>query len=164
MHPKTAEEAEALGVLFFFTNEPCRNGHVALRRWCRFTANGKSYIGGKCETCRKLHRQKTRAGDEATKLRSRVNSVIRSRLSGSKHRSTKVADLLGCSIEKYMYYIEQLWEPGMSWGNWGTWHIDHRRPCKTFDLTDPVQIKKCFCYTNTRPLWAAQNRNPGKNA
>lgn len=164
MYPQTAEEAEALNTPFFFTGKPCRNGHVDVRRWCRFTTDGKSYLGSKCETCRKLNRQKHREKDVGARLRNRINSTIRSRLAGSKHRCTKVSGLLGCSIEQYMYYIEQLWEPGMTWANWGTWHIDHMRPCKNFDLTDPEQVVECFRYTNTRPLWATQNRNPGKNA
>jgi hypothetical protein len=161
-YPKSATEAEKLGVPLFFTGEPCKKGHIDLRRWCRFEVEGRSYLGSKCETCRKKNRAQHRHKDTGAKLRNRINVVLRSRIKGSKHRSTKVSELLGCSIEDYMYYIEQQWQPGMTWDNWGVWHIDHIRPCKSFDLTDPVQVKQCFRYTNTRPLWATQNRNPGK--
>ena len=161
-YPKSAAEAEKLGIPLFFTGEPCKKGHVDLRRWCRFKIDGRSYLGSKCETCRKNNRAQHRHKDIGAKLRNRINVVLRSRIKGSKHRCTKVSELLGCSIEDYMYYIEQQWQPGMAWDNWGVWHIDHIRPCKSFDLTDPVQVKKCFRYTNTRPLWATQNRNPGK--
>jgi hypothetical protein len=47
----------------------------------------------------------------------------------------------------------------MSWDNYGIagWHIDHIKPCCTFDLTDLEQQKQCFHYTNLRPLWAKDN-------
>ena len=47
----------------------------------------------------------------------------------------------------------------MSWDNWSIkgWHIDHIRPCSSFDLSDPTQQKECFHYTNLQPLWASEN-------
>ena len=43
--------------------------------------------------------------------------------------------------------------------NYGTfgWHIDHIRPCSSFDLTDLEQQKQCFHYTNLQPLWWFDN-------
>jgi len=161
-YPATAEEAERLGLPLFYTGKACVHGHVDLRRWCRFTVKGQSYLGSKCETCRKKNRAEHRHKDVAARLRNRINNVLRSRIKGSRHRCTKIAELLGCSIEEYMYYIERHWQEGMEWANRGTWHIDHIKPCKGFDLTEPAAVQECFHYTNTRPVWAAQNRNPGK--
>lgn len=47
----------------------------------------------------------------------------------------------------------------MTWENYGfyTWHIDHIRPCASFDLSDPEQQKICFNYKNMQPLWAHEN-------
>ncbi len=54
----------------------------------------------------------------------------------------------------------------MNWKNWGTgkngkgfqeWHIDHIRPCASFDLSKAVEQQKCFHYTNLQPLWAKEN-------
>ena len=49
----------------------------------------------------------------------------------------------------------------MSWDNYGKWHIDHVRPCSSFDLTDAKQQEECFHYTNLQPLWAAENLQKG---
>lgn len=51
----------------------------------------------------------------------------------------------------------------MTWENYGVhgWHIDHIRPCKSFDLTDPEQQKECFHYTNLQPLWWWENLEKG---
>lgn len=48
---------------------------------------------------------------------------------------------------------------GMDWTNREKWHIDHIRPCCSFDFTDPEQAKACFHYKNLRPLWAEKNRD-----
>ena len=41
-------------------------------------------------------------------------------------------------------------------GRYG-WHIDHIKPCASFDLSDPKQQLKCFNYKNLQPLWAEEN-------
>ena len=45
----------------------------------------------------------------------------------------------------------------MNWDNYGQWHIDHIRPCASFNLLDPIEQKICFHYTNLQPLWAEDN-------
>lgn len=58
---------------------------------------------------------------------------------------------------KCIYHLENLFVEGMSWGKHGEWHIDHIKPCISFDLTIPQQQKECFHYTNLQPLWAKDN-------
>ena len=71
--------------------------------------------------------------------------------------------LLGCSIEVARFHLECQFTKGMSWDNYGYngWHIDHIRPCASFDLTDSEQQKQCFHYTNLQPLWAEDNLKKG---
>jgi len=47
----------------------------------------------------------------------------------------------------------------MTWENHGFdgWHVDHIKPCTSFDLTDLEQQKQCFHYTNLQPLWKKEN-------
>jgi hypothetical protein len=80
-----------------------------------------------------------------------------------RNKSAKTQDLLGCSIEDLKKHLEASFEPGMTWDNWqhDGWHIDHIRPCASFDLTDPGQQRQCFHYTNLQPLWAADNIRKG---
>jgi hypothetical protein len=67
--------------------------------------------------------------------------------------------LFGCTIGELRRHIEKQWLTNMSWGNYGRrgWHIDHIRPCASFDLSDPEQQKQCFHWTNLQPLWADDN-------
>lgn len=98
----------------------------------------------------------------ANNLRSRIRIALKSQRA---YKSQKTEQLLGCSISEARTYIEALWQPGMNWSNYAhdTWHIDHIRPCNTFDLTDLEQQEQCFHYTNLRPLWATDNLSRPKD-
>jgi hypothetical protein len=68
-------------------------------------------------------------------------------------------ELLGCSISDFRKYLEKQFSEGMTWDNHGFngWHIDHIKPCASFDLTIPEEQQKCFHYSNMQPLWAQDN-------
>lgn len=91
-------------------------------------------------------------------LRRRILSAIK-----DKRKSDLSENLLGCSWMEARRHIESLWKDGMSWDNYGMhgWHIDHIKPCASFDLSKPEQQKKCFHYTNLQPLWAKDNLKKG---
>ena len=76
-------------------------------------------------------------------------------------KSKRTMELIGCDIPFLIKYLELQFKPGMTWDNYGKWHVDHIRPCISFDLQDTVQQKKCFHYTNLQPLWAYDNLSKG---
>ena len=66
-------------------------------------------------------------------------------------------ELIGGSVLELMRHLEAMFKSGMSWDNYGKWHIDHIRPCASFDLTEPGQQMLCFNWKNLQPLWAVEN-------
>lgn len=98
----------------------------------------------------------------ANRLRARTRLALRAQ---SSQKQYTLNEFLGCTPEFLRHWIEQQFRDGMTWDNWGLgdgkWHIDHIRPCASFDLTDPEQQKQCFHYTNLRPLWAIENLSKG---
>lgn len=95
-------------------------------------------------------------------IQNRLRSSLRSRIRlaiGKGKKCAKTMDLIGCSLSHLRKHIEKQFVDGMSWNNYGFygWHIDHILPCSNFDLTDPLQQKQCFHYTNLQPLWAKDN-------
>lgn len=77
---------------------------------------------------------------------------------GNLRKSDSVLKIIGCDIQWLMAWLEVHFRPGMNWENYGpVWHIDHRRPCASFDLTDPQQQRQCFHWTNLQPLFAGEN-------
>jgi hypothetical protein len=93
-------------------------------------------------------------------LRSRVCSLIK-----NSAKADKTIPLLGCSISKLKNHLESTWQEGMSWKNYGRygWHIDHIKPCCTFNLSSEEDQRICFHYTNLRALWAKDNLSRPKD-
>jgi len=93
-------------------------------------------------------------------VRGMLYSRVKRFKTGIKTSSLKI---LGCSIDFLKSYLEGKFLPGMSWNNHGMngWHIDHIRPCKSFDMTKIEDVEKCFHYTNLQPLWGSDNIRKG---
>lgn len=72
-------------------------------------------------------------------------------------RAGRTMELVGCSIIELREHLERQFDSGMSWDNYGQWHVDHIKPCASFDITDPDQQRICFHYSNLQPLWARDN-------
>jgi hypothetical protein len=89
----------------------------------------------------------------ALNFRRRIYKLVK-----GTHKSESMIKLLGCSVGSFRIYIENKFEEGMTWQNYGhLWHLDHIIPCAIFDLTKPEQQKRCFHFSNYQPLWAFEN-------
>lgn len=64
-------------------------------------------------------------------------------------------ELLGYSAEQLKLNIESKFLDGMSWDNWGEWHLDHIKPIVLFDKNTPVSVVNSL--DNLRPLWKLDN-------
>lgn len=74
-----------------------------------------------------------------------------------------ISNLIGCTSEYLKKHLSEMFDENMSWENYGTyWHIDHIKPCASFDLSIPSEISACFHYSNLQPLSAHENLKKGK--
>jgi len=70
--------------------------------------------------------------------------------------------LTGCSMWFLSEWLAAQFRPGMSWENYGTvWHIDHKKPRKSFNLLDAKEQHDCYHYSNLQPLFALENLKKG---
>lgn len=129
----------------------------ATRKWIRENKTKYNEIRG-----RSL--KKRRISDKDFAIQQNMRCAIHSALKrNGADKKGKIAELLGCSINFLRKYLESLFRDGMTWDNYGFrgWHIDHIRPCASFDLTQTEQQKGCFHYTNLQPLWWRENISKG---
>jgi hypothetical protein len=90
----------------------------------------------------------------------RLRSRLKEALQGGLKADTTMR-LLGCTAEEFKKHIESQFVEGQHWENRDEWHIDHIRPCASFDLLLESEQRKCFHYTNLQPLWAIDNMKKG---
>lgn len=93
-------------------------------------------------------------------IRTRINGAVRTALGGGIVRGWTLKDI-GFDVDKYMRHMESLWEPGMSWENYGKgpgkWVRDEIVPMCAFDMRDKEQAKRCLDLKNLRPMWWEAN-------
>jgi hypothetical protein len=85
-------------------------------------------------------------------MRSGCSRVVKQLSLGKKPAST--FKWIGCSPEELKAHLESLFTEGMTWENYGEWHVDHIRPVCSFTAEEWEQVNH---YTNLQPLWAEDN-------
>lgn len=96
----------------------------------------------------------------------RLNCSVRSHIfyaTKQAKNNTKWINIVGYSVQELRIHLESLFVDGMSWDNYGKWHIDHIRPVASFDFSgDPFgTAKECWQLDNLQPLWAIDNIKKG---
>lgn len=88
-------------------------------------------------------------------VRAGVNLCIKK---GSK-AGRKTIDLLDYSREELVRHLEAQFKEGMTWDNYGDWHIDHIIPLAAFNFETPddIDFKRAWALKNLQPLWALEN-------
>lgn len=72
-------------------------------------------------------------------------------------RASSLIRTLGYTRQDLASHLEAQFSDGMSWANYGEWHIDHIIPKNLFDPTSKRQLRECWSLDNLRPLWAKDN-------
>ena len=83
---------------------------------------------------------------------------MRKSLNGIKE-SKSWETLVNYSLEDLKLHLEKQFTNGMSWENYGEWHIDHILPISSFNIQDynDEYFQKCWSLENLQPMWAVEN-------
>ena len=85
-------------------------------------------------------------------LRSRTCLAFKNK---GYNKNTRTQEMLGVNWEVCKAHIEKQFTKGMSWSNYGEWHIDHIIPLASANTEE--ELKKLCHYSNLQPLWAVDN-------
>ena len=119
---------------------------------------------------RKTHRKKDevreyennlrreRMKDPTFKYRANISARISNAMSRNKlYKPAETEKLLGATWPEFRKWIDSQLTDGMTPENYGKWHLDHVRPCASFDLSDEDQCYVAFNWRNYQPLWSTEN-------
>lgn len=110
------------------------------------------------------YERKRRAEDPKYRLGIRTRTAVWQLLKERNiNKTNKTFALLGYTIEELMNHLEQQFTSGMTWDNYGEWHVDHKKPMTLFEFTstDDEGFKDCWCLNNLQPLWELENLSKG---
>ena len=108
---------------------------------------------GRCFRCKQKDVMRERYGSDLNyKLKVLHRNRIYSAMKGYRIDLTKVENYLGCSWKHFVSWLEYMFEPDMTWENYGShWHVDHVLPINQFDLNKEEHRRICFNWTNLQP-------------
>ena len=83
-----------------------------------------------------------------------IHKALKENKEGGRWRTA-----VGYTVSELKQHLESQFTEGMSWGNYGEWHIDHIIPQSFFRFSslDDVEFKMCWRLENLQPLWAIDN-------
>lgn len=94
--------------------------------------------------------------DYLFKLKCNLRNLIKNSLVRQGYtKKSKTYEILKISYDEFILYIESKFQNGMSWDNYGKWHLDHIIPLSIAE--SEIELLKLNHYTNFQPLWAADN-------
>jgi hypothetical protein len=119
-------------------------------------ASEKKYVENNPEKM-KLKWQK--AGFQVNRrIRDSLNHRIKDAFNSvSIQKLHKTMEYVGCDKSLLKKWFLYQFEDGMTFDNYGEWHIDHVKPCSSFNLENEDEIKECFNWRNLRPCWKQEN-------
>lgn len=105
--------------------------------------------------CRDNKKYKTNA---KLRLNISLSVLIRRSLKGNKN-GAHWEDSVGYTLDILRKHLEKQFVNGMSWENYGEWHVDHIIPISVFNFTEfgHTDFKKCWALKNLQPMWSKDN-------
>jgi hypothetical protein len=133
-------------------NHP-KAGTIAKNEWRKKNPEKQATLASKTRKARRL--------DPKFRVLESISQSMRHYLRGKNGKTW--TDLVGYTPEQLRNHIEKRFKHGMSWENYGKWHVDHIIPVTVFNFQTPddIDFKKCWSLKNLRPLWAKENISKG---
>lgn len=166
--PESKEKTKQAAKARWADPEKRKKQEIAKRQWAeenieRVRAMRRTSYNKHWKTIRmqRIKKQRERYWkDPSYRLRKSLARSIQTKIKyQSEKKKDKTLELTGCSIKELKAHLETNFRDGMSWDNYkhDGWHMDHIRPCASFDLTDKKQQFVCFNWRNLAPVWANEN-------
>jgi hypothetical protein len=109
----------------------------------------------------KRNYEKTRkANDPLYKLISNFRTAIYQVLKENRvDKNQSYFDVLQYTPEQLIVHLEKQFTEGITWENYGEWHVDHKQPISSFNIQEmgDSEFMKCWSLENLQPMWGEEN-------
>jgi hypothetical protein len=115
----------------------------------------------KCNKCNEIKVvtdfHKNKKTNDGYRNECKTCRIIETKLNYEKN---KTFEIVGLTPVELKVYLENKFEYGMTWENYGVWHIDHLIPLSS--VNEESKIYDLCYYTNLQPMWGNENLSKGK--
>lgn len=149
----------------FCTDKKSGDGKQSYCKKCKSAKNAKYYKENP-DKKKKPNRETVKKKSLRHYYKDRVNMNfsrrMRATLNGLK-AGASWETLVGYTSLELKEHLESKFQPGMTWENYGQWHIDHIIPVSKFIIKSvkDESFKECWSLKNLQPLWWIDNLKKG---
>jgi len=135
-------------------------------RWKVYYQENAEHIKARSRKYGRENRDKLRISDTRRRedpqyrLCSNISRHIRQSLFEKRSKNgAHWEKIVGYTRQDLIEHLENKFKDGMSWENYGDWHLDHVTPKSVFNFTSykHEDFKRCWALDNLQPLWAFDN-------
>ena len=111
----------------------------------------------------KIWRNKKKQTDPNFRFKCNISKqfwqVLSNGVGKNGKKTINILNSLGYNLNDLKNHLENKFSEGMSWDNYGKWHLDHIRPVCSFKFSSihDEDFKLCWALDNLQPLWAIDN-------
>jgi len=114
----------------------------------------------KIKQIKRDYERNRKARDPLYKLISNFRTAIYQVLKESNvEKNGHYFDILGYTPEELINHLEKQFTEGMTWDNYGEFHVDHKLPISSFNIKEigDEEFMRCWCLDNLQPMWGEEN-------
>jgi hypothetical protein len=137
----------------------CSKSKTGLQSVCKTCKNKKLTEYYKSNPSKRVYNKELQLKRyQKNKVTFNFSRRMRKSLNGIKE-SKSWETLVNYSLDDLKLHLEKQFTNGMSWENYGEWHIDHILPISSFNIQDynDEYFQKCWSLENLQPMWAVEN-------
>ena len=125
-------------------------------RYNKISANWKANNKDSVRSARRKRQSERLKSDPVFALRHRASCLVRQAIKSRDFaKSSTTFKIIGCTNNELREHLERQFLKGMSWDNFGDWHIDHIVPISS--AKNEYEVISMNHFTNLRPMWAREN-------
>ena len=116
-------------------------------KWCKCCRSSK--LKQYREHIKSYKRKYRKQNPHFSAIRNMIHRYLRTT---GRRKCNKTETILGYGPVEFKKHIESMFSKGMSWGNYGEWHEDHKKPISSFVKNENPAVVNSL--SNLQPLWA----------
>ncbi|UYE95789.1 hypothetical protein KNLIENLN_00022 [Sinorhizobium phage NV1.1.1] len=95
------------------------------------------------------------------RLENNVKAAVHRGLTKGSKNGRRTFEVLGYTLDDLRKHLERKFKPGMTWDNYGEWHVDHIIPlaAHNYETPDDPDFKRAWALSNLQPLWRMENQS-----
>ena len=109
---------------------------------------------------KRTYERTRKANDPLYKLISNFRTAIYQVLKENNvEKNGHYFDILKYSPEELISHLENQFKDGMTWDNYGEWHVDHKIAISLHNIKEigDEEFMKCWSLSNLQPMWGEEN-------